>query len=224
MLKENDFEVVSVVKKKGKEYTPKLFDLTGLQVYCNKKFGFSADETLKIAQKLHEQKVITYPRVNTTFLPNDIYPKVSEILQNLTQYKELTAPILEKKIKKSTKVFNDKKVTDHHALIPTGVQSSFQSDQQKVYHIIARRFIAVFYYDCSVSNTTVLGKVDTVSFKTTGKEILEKGWKVVFEKTDDKKEKDLLLTFRKGEKGPHQPTFLEKETKPPRQYTEATLL
>ena len=224
VVKENEFEVVSIAKKKGKEYAPKLFDLTGLQVYCNTKFGFSADETLKIAQKLYEQKVITYPRVDTTFLPNDIYPKVPGILRNLTQYENLITPILEKKVKKSSKVFNDKKVTDHHALIPTGMQSSLQSDQQKVYDIITRRFIAVFYNDCLVSNTTVLGKVDTVPFKTTGKEILEKGWKVVFEKGDDKKEKDVLPTFKKGEKGPHEPSFLEKETKPPKQYTEATLL
>ncbi|MDC1451237.1 DNA topoisomerase 3 [Vicingaceae bacterium] len=224
LVKENEFEVVSVAKKKGKEYAPKLFDLTGLQVYCNTKFGFSADETLKIAQKLYEQKVITYPRVDTTFLPNDIYPKVQGILQNLTPYKEFTASIFGKKIKKSSKVFNDKKVTDHHALIPTGVKSSLHNEQQKVYDIITRRFIAVFYDDCLVSNTTVLGKVDPVPFKTTGKEILEKGWRVVFEKDDDKKEKDVLPTFKKGEKGPHEPSFLEKETKAPNQYTEGTLL
>jgi DNA topoisomerase-3 len=226
VVKENDFEVVSMTEKKGKEYAPKLFDLTGLQVYCNTKFSFSADETLKIAQKLYEQKVITYPRVDTTFLPNDIYPKVSGILNNLTNYEKLIEPIIGKKIKKSSKVFNDKKVTDHHALIPTGIQSNLQNDQQKVYDIITKRFIAVFYEDCSVSNTTVIGKVDTVPFKTTGKEILEKGWKVVFEKTDDteKKEKDELPAFKKGEMGPHEPSFLEKETKPSKQYTEATLL
>ena len=226
VVKENEFEIVSTAKKKGKEYAPKLFDLTGLQVYCNTKFGFSADETLKIAQKLYEQKVITYPRVDTTFLPNDVYPKVAGILKNLTNYSKLIEPILEKKIKKSTKVFNDKKVTDHHALIPTGIQSGLHQDQQRVYDIITRRFIAVFYDDCSVSNTTVLGKVDTVPFKTTGKEILEKGWKIVFEKPDDKdkKEKGTLPAFKKGEKGPHEPSFLEKETKPPNQFTEATLL
>jgi DNA topoisomerase-3 len=226
VVKKNDFEVVSVTKKKGKEYAPKLFDLTGLQVYCNTKFGFSADETLKIAQKLYEQKVITYPRVDTTFLPNDVYPKVSGILQKLTNYAKLIEPILRKKIKKSSKVFNDKKVTDHHALIPTGMQSSLSQSHQQVYDIITKRFIAVFYDDCMVANTVVIGNVDTVPFKTTGKEILEKGWKVVFEKTEDKdkKEKDLLPAFKKGEKGPHEPSFLEKETKPPNQYTEATLL
>lgn len=226
VVKEHDFEVLSVAKKKGKEYAPKLFDLTGLQVYCNNKFGFSADETLKIAQKLYEQKVITYPRVDTTFLPNDIYPKVPGILKQLTNYEQLIQPILGKKIKKSTKVFNDKKVTDHHALIPTGIQASLPSTHQQVYDIITKRFIAVFYDDCSVANTTVLGKVDTVPFKTTGKEILEKGWRVVFETPDskDNKEKDLLPTFKKGEKGPHEPSFMQKETKPPNQYTEATLL
>jgi len=226
IVKQNEFEVVSITRKKGKEYAPKLFDLTGLQVYCNTKFGFSADETLQIAQKLYEQKVITYPRVDTTFLPNDIYPKVPGILEKLTKYEKLIEPILAKKIKKSSKVFNDKKVTDHHALIPTGMQSNLQHNQQQVYDIITKRFIAVFYEDCSVANTTVLGKVDTVPFKTTGKEILEKGWKVVFEKTEekDKKEKEVLPAFKKSEKGPHEPSFLEKETKPPNQYTEATLL
>ena len=226
VVKQSDFEIVSITKKKGKEYAPKLFDLTGLQVYCNTKFGFSADETLKIAQKLYEQKVITYPRVDTTFLPNDIYPKVPGILKRLTNYQNLTQPVLAKKIKKSAKVFNDKKVTDHHALIPTGVQANLQYNQQQVYDIITKRFIAVFYDDCSVSNTTIIGKADTVTFKTTGKEILEKGWKVVFETpaTKEKKEKGTLPSFVKGEKGPHEPSFIEKETKPPNQYTEATLL
>ncbi len=224
-VKESDFEIVSIEKKKGNEYAPKLFDLTGLQVYCNTRFGFSADETLKIAQTLYEQKVVTYPRVDTTFLPNDVYPKVSGILQKLTNYAALTQPLLGKKIKKSTKVFNDKKVTDHHAIIPTGMQSNLQYNQQQVYDIIVKRFIAVFYDDCSVANTTVIGKAADVSFKTTGKEILKKGWRVVFEDPKAKeKEADLLPTFVKGEKGPHEPSFLEKETKPPNQFTEASLL
>ncbi|SFT50768.1 DNA topoisomerase-3 [Algoriphagus locisalis] len=225
-VKEHDFEVVSIEKKKGREYAPKLFDLTGLQVYCNTKLGLSADETLKIAQQLYEQKVITYPRVDTTFLPNDIYPKAPGILEKLTNYKVLTQSILGKKLKKSPKVFNDKKVTDHHAIIPTGVQASLHGNHLKVYDIIARRFIAVFYEDCVVDNTTVLGKVDTVPFKTTGKVILEKGWRIVFETADgkNKKEKDELPIFKKGEKGPHEPSFLEKETKAPKHYTEATLL
>ncbi|MFV0566250.1 MAG: DNA topoisomerase 3 [Flavobacteriaceae bacterium] len=224
-VKESDFEIISVEKKEGSEYAPKLFDLTGLQVYCNKKFGFSADETLKIAQSLYEQKVVTYPRVDTTFLPNDIYPKVKGILQNLTQYAALTQPLLTKKIKKSAKVFNDKKVTDHHAIIPTGVQTSLPYNQQQVYNIITKRFIAVFYNDCAVANTTVIGQAAEVLFKTTGKEILKKGWRVVFEDPNGKeKEPDILPTFVVGEKGPHEPSFLEKETKPPNQFTEASLL
>ncbi|CAM1343746.1 DNA topoisomerase 3 [Tenacibaculum amylolyticum] len=227
-VKASDFEIVSVTKKKGKDYAPKLFDLTGLQVYCNNKFGFSADETLKIVQKLYEMKVVTYPRVDTTFLPNDIYPKVAGILKNLTNYAEITQPLLGKKIKKSTRVFNDKKVTDHHAIIPTGVQTSLQYNQQQVYDIIVRRFIAVFYPDSDISNTAVVGKADGVSFKTTGKEILSKGWRVVFEYNEEPKkvntEQSILPNFEKGEKGPHEPSFLEKETKPPRNYTEASLL
>ena len=225
-VKESDFEIVSTEKKAGKEYAPKLFDLTGLQVYCNTKFGYSADDTLKTVQKLYEQKVVTYPRVDTTFLPNDVYPKVHGILEKLTNYQQLTQPLLGKKIRKSTKVFNDKKVTDHHAIIPTGVQNHMSQYEAKVYDIIVRRFIAVFYEDCSVNNTTVIGKADDVTFKTTGKEIKNKGWRIVFETstTDEEKEPDLLPTFTKGEKGPHQPTFLEKETKPPNMFTEATLL
>ena len=224
-VKEDDFEIVSITKKKGTEYAPKLFDLTGLQVYCNTKFGFTADETLKIVQKLYEMKVVTYPRVDTTFLPNDVYPKVSGILQKLTNYSTLTAPLLGKKIKKSAKVFNDKKVTDHHAIIPTGMQSNLQYNQQQVYDIITKRFIAVFYDDCAVSNTTVIGKAADVNFKTTGKEILKKGWRVVFEiPGKPEKESGILPTFEKGEKGPHQPSFLEKQTKPPNQFTEASLL
>ncbi|MFB9056385.1 DNA topoisomerase 3 [Mariniflexile ostreae] len=224
-VKESEFEIESITKKKGTEYAPKLFDLTGLQVYCNTKFGFSADETLKIVQALYERKVVTYPRVDTTFLPNDVYPKVHGILQKLTQYSVLTEPLLGKKIKKSSKVFNDKKVTDHHAIIPTGMQTNLQYNQQQVYDIITKRFIAVFYEDCMVSNTTVIGKAAEVSFKTTGKEILKKGWRVVFE-TSETKEKDsgILPSFVKGEKGPHEPSFLEKETKPPNQFTEASLL
>lgn len=225
IVKEHDFEIVSITKKKGNEYAPKLFDLTGLQVYCNTKFGFSADETLKIVQKLYEQKAVTYPRVDTTFLPNDIYPKVPGILQKLTNYTTLTQPLLGNPIKKSKKVFDDKKVTDHHAIIPTGIQINLQYNQKQVYDIITKRFIAVFYPECKVSNTTVIGKAETVNFKTTGKEILEKGWRIVFEDPNAKtKESGILPTFEKGEKGPHEPSFLEKKTSPPNQYTEASLL
>ena len=226
---QSEFEVTKVTKKKGKEYAPKLFDLTGLQVYCNNKFGFSADDTLKIVQKLYEMKVVTYPRVDTTFLPNDLYPKVHGILSKLSQYSDLTQPLLGKKIKKTKRVFDDKKVTDHHAIIPTGIEASLQYNQQQVYDIITKRFIAVFYPDADVSNTTVLGKAAEVPFKTTGKEVINKGWKVVFEKEESntKKQLDKKLTlpaFTKGEKGPHEPSFLEKETKAPRNYTEASLL
>ena len=224
-VKESDFEIVSIKKKKGNEYAPKLFDLTGLQVYCNTKFGFSAEETLNLVQKLYEQKVVTYPRVDTTFLPSDVYPKVSGILQKLTNYEDLTKPLIGKKIKKSAKVFNDQKVTDHHAIIPTGIQMKLQYNQQQIYDIIVKRFIAVFYEDCSVSNTTVVGKASDVAFKTNGKEILKKGWRVVFETSGSKeRETDTLPAFVKGEKGPHEPSFLEKETKPPNQFTEASLL
>jgi DNA topoisomerase-3 len=228
-VNESDFEIVSVVKKKGKEYAPKLFDLTGLQVYCNNKFGFSADETLKMVQKLYEMKVVTYPRVDTTFLPNDVYPKIAGILSKLTKYSELAQPLLGQKIKKSKRIFDDQKVTDHHAIIPTGIQGNLQYNQQQVYDIITRRFIGAFYPDSEVSNTAVIGKAADVPFKTTGKEILTKGWRVAFETEESKIKKELneqvtLPSFVKGEKGVHQPSFLEKETKPPRNFTEASLL
>ena len=228
-VNESDFEIVSVVKKKGKEYAPKLFDLTGLQVYCNNKFGFSADETLKMVQKLYEMKVVTYPRVDTTFLPNDVYPKIAGILSKLTKYSELAQPLLGQKIKKSKRIFDDQKVTDHHAIIPTGIQGNLQYNQQQVYDIITRRFIGAFYPDSEVSNTAVIGKAADVPFKTTGKEILTKGWRVAFETEESKIKKELneqvtSPSFVKGEKGVHQPSFLEKETKPPRNFTEASLL
>ena len=226
---ESDFEIISVTKKKGNEYAPKLFDLTGLQVYSNNKFGFSADETLKIVQKLYEMKVVTYPRVDTTFLPNDVFPKIPGILSKLSNYSELTQPLLKQKIKKSKRVFDDKKVTDHHAIIPTGIQGNLQYNQQQIFDIITRRFIAVFYPDSEVSNTAVIGKAAEVTFKTTGKEILTKGWRVAFETEESKIKKELneqltLPAFVEGEKGSHEPSFLEKETKPPRNYTEASLL
>lgn len=224
-VKENEFEILSVEKKKSKEYAPKLFDLTGLQVYCNTKFNYSADDTLKTVQKLYEQKLVTYPRVDTTFLPDDVYPKVKGILEKLSNYQPLIQPLLFKKIKKSKKVFNDKKVTDHHAIIPTGVQAPMSLREQKVYDIIVRRFIAVFYDDCAVDNTAVIGEAGDVTFKTTGKVITDKGWRVVFETPNsEEKEPEVLPIFKKGEKGPHEPTFLEKETKAPNMFTEASLL
>lgn len=220
------FEVVQVEKKKGKEYAPKLFDLTGLQVYCNTKFGYTAEQTLNIAQNLYEQKLITYPRVDTTFLPNDIYPKISGILQQLGRYKSLCQPLLGKRIKKSSKVFNDKKVTDHHAIIPTGIESNLSAEKAMVYDIIARRFIASFYPDCEVAHTHVQGKVDTYLFKTSGKQIMSPGWKKVFQsgEPDQEANEPVLPDFVQGEKGEHSPSFLEKETKPPKQFSEASLL
>ena len=228
-IKDSNLEIISVTKKEGKEYAPKLFDLTGLQVYCNNKFGFSADETLKMVQKLYEMKVVTYPRVDTTFLPNDIYPKVKGILLKLSNYSKIIKPLLEKKIKKSKRVFDDDKVTDHHAIIPTGIQENLQYNQQQVYDIITRRFIGVFYPDSNISNTSVIGKASNVNFKTNGKEIITRGWRIAFETEETKikeenSEQHTLPTFINGEKGKHEPSFLEKETKPPRNFTEASLL
>lgn len=224
------FEIISFEKKKGKEYAPSLFDLTSLQVYCNKKFGYSANQTLQIIQSLYEKKLVTYPRVDTTYLPTDVYPKVPGILQQLKNYSNFTASILQQPIKKSKKVFNDKKVTDHHAIIPTGVEQSLPANEQNVYDIVVRRFIAVFYPECIVSNNTVIGDVDGIRFKATGKEILEEGWRVLFPKSkkktdDDKKDQEKILpNFVKGESGPHDPKLVEKKTQPPKHYTEATLL
>ncbi|MFK7798374.1 MAG: DNA topoisomerase 3 [Aureispira sp.] len=220
------FEVTDVKQKNGRELPPKLFDLTGLQVYCNNKFSFSADHTLKVVQRLYEQKVVTYPRVDTTYLPNDVYPKIGGILQKLTNYSQFTQPLAGKKIRKSKKIFDDKKVTDHHAIIPTGYQKKLDPNEQCVYDSITRRFIAAFYPDCLVSNTTVMGKVDKVTFKATGKEILEPGWRVVLPPSKNKKDKEekVLPNFVKGETGPHEPSFVEKQTQPPKNYTDASLL
>ncbi len=222
------FYITGVSRKNGKEYPPKLFDLTSLQVFCNNKFGYTADSTLKIIQKLYEKKLVTYPRVDTTFLPEDVYPKIPGILKKLSNYSSLTQPLLTQKIRKSKKVFNDKKVTDHHAIIPTGYQQNgLPTNEQLVYDIITRRFIAVFYPECKVANTTVLGEVEKVKFKTTGKQILDPGWRVCFPKTKNSNKKDeekVLPAFVKGENGPHQPSFVEKQTKPPKMHTEASLL
>lgn len=227
-IKEKTFEIVSVTKKKGREHPPKLFDLTGLQVYCNTKFGYTAEQTLQIVQKLYEQKLVTYPRVDTTFLPEDLFPKVPGILTKLTDYAALTQALRGgDKLKKSKRVFDNKKVTDHHAIIPTGEQGVLSAYDQKVYDIITRRFIAAFYPVCLVSNSTVVGEVAGIRFKATGKEILEEGWRVVFAKAKESTnttEENTLPSFVKGEKGAHEPSFLEKATKPPKNYTEATLL
>lgn len=232
-IKNLPFTVTSVAKKDGKEYAPRLFDLTSLQVECNKKFAYSADETLKLIQSLYEKKVATYPRVDTTFLSDDIYPKCPNILKGLRDYELLTAPLAGSTLPKSKKVFDNSKVTDHHAIIPTGVYPQNLTDMEKrVYDLIARRFIAVFYPDCKISTTTVMGEVDSIEFKVTGKQILEPGWRVVFAKdvkdTSDEKEigeeENVLPAFVKGESGPHIPDLNEKWTQPPRPYTEATLL
>ena len=228
-VKQSDFVVTDVSAKKGVEYAPRLFDLTSLQVECNKKFAYSADETLKLIQSLYEKKVTTYPRVDTTFLSDDIYPKCPAILKGLRDYEVLTALLDGAKLPKSKKVFDSSKVTDHHAIIPTGVYPQNLTDmERRVFDLIARRFIAVFYPDCKVSTTTVLGEVDKIEFKVTGKQILEPGWRVVFAKEQvEEKEGDeerVLPVFVKGESGPHVPDLNEKWTQPPKPYTEATLL
>lgn len=227
-IKDEPFEITSFEQKEGKEKPPKLFDLTAVQVHANKKFGFTADQTLKIVQNLYEKKLVTYPRVDTTYLPDDMYPKIPAILQGLEHFKGLTAPLLGKKIRKSKQVFNNKKVTDHHAIIPTGeTMSGISPQEQKVYHAIVRRFIAVFYPDCTVSKTTVLGDVLKLGFKATGKQILTPGWREVYqqkESTKEKEEEQVMPNFEKGEKGPHEPRVDQKQTTPPKPYTEATLL
>lgn len=237
-IKEKPFYIDDYTQKEGKEAPPRLFDLTSLQVEANNKFALSADHTLKLVQSLYEKKMVTYPRVDTTFLSEDIYPKVPGILKGLKFYSRLTEPLLAKPIRKSKKVFNNKKVTDHHAIIPTGVPASgLSQDEQKIYATIAKRFIAAFYPDCKVSNTTVLGHVDKVEFKATGKQIIEPGWRVVFdnEKSDSsanqksesnkgEADENIMPTFEQGEHGPHQPEVQEKKTRPPKYFTEATLL
>ncbi|WP_036930306.1 DNA topoisomerase 3 [Prevotella sp. 10(H)] len=235
-IKQSDFEVTDVSTKNGEELAPRLFDLTALQVECNKKFAFSAEDTLKTIQSLYEKKLTTYPRVDTTYLSDDMYPKVPAILRGLAGYEELAKPVLAlPKIPKTKKVFDNSKVTDHHAIIPTGVRANnISAEERKVYDLITRRFIAAFYPNCKIATTTVLGEAAKVEFKVTGKQILEPGWRVVFEKPsnnpnqeeeeNDKGDENLLPAFVKGEVGPHEPALNEKWTQPPKYYTEATLL
>ena len=236
------FTVTDVQKKKGTEAPPKLYDLTSLQVDCNKKFGYSAEMTLNLIQSLYEKKYTTYPRVDTQYLSDDIYPKCPQTMNGLYQtkiqsktvYAELIKPLGGKALKKSKKVFDSSKVTDHHAIIPTGVPPMGLSNmEENVFDLIARRFISVFYDDCKFATTTVLGKVKEIEFKVSGKEILEPGWRDVYAKnqnedddTDEKTtdEERTLPTFVKGESGEHIPTLTEKQTTPPKHYTEATLL
>jgi len=233
-----DLVITDVEKKNGKEYAPKLYDLTSIQVHCNNKYGFTADQTLKIVQKLYEMKVISYPRVDTTYLPEDVFTKVPKIIYGLKDYKVFTEKLLKGKIKKSKKIFDNKKVTDHHAIIPTGEQQKLHGQQQQVYDMIVRRFLAVFLPDCIVAKTTVKAAVENVKFIAKGKEIIDEGWRVLFPKKDkssdeggqdsgsnkNKDEDKVLPSFNKGEQGPHQPSLLEKMTKAPPYYTEASLL
>ena len=248
-IADKPFEVTGVSKKNGNEAPPRLFDLTSLQVECNRKFSYSAETTLNLIQSLYERKLTTYPRVDTQFLSDDIYPKCAGILTGMRGYEQYIQPLAGKKLPKSKHVFDTSKVTDHHAIIPTGVPASALSDMERnVYDLIARRFIAVFYPDCKFATTTVLGKVEDVEFKVSGKEILEPGWRTIYaqqstatqqqistsqpnnpqpssSEDDDKQDEERTLpTFVKGESGPHTPTLTEKWTTPPKYYTEATLL
>jgi DNA topoisomerase-3 len=254
-IKDLPLEITSVEKKKGMEYAPRLFDLTSLQVECNKRYGLSADDTLKIIQSLYEKHVTTYPRVDTTFLSDDIYPKVPATLQGIKDYFPQVAPLLPLKadggkgggsLPKSKKVFDNSKVTDHHAIIPTGQRPNNLTDlERKVYDMVSLRFIAAFYPPCQVANTTVLAQAGEVPFKVTGREILEQGWREVFampianssqserpiggtpsenESDTEPSEQKALPSFKKGESGPHEPLLQEKTTTPPKYYTEATLL
>ena len=263
------FTIISVTKKKGAEQPKQLYDLTSLQVDCNRKFGFSAEMTLNTIQTLYERKLTTYPRVDTQFLSDDIYPKCPQIMNGLFQvafagkkpYADIVKTLGGKPLPKTKRVFDSSKVTDHHAIIPTGVLPQGLTDaEQKVYDLIARRFIAAFYPDCKFSTTTVLGKVDEIEFKVSGKEILDLGWRGCLtpdssqsgegsehrDNSDDKQTltqdehqtehstslscqkggegEALLPTFTKGESGPHTPTLTEKQTTPPKHYTEASLL
>ena len=237
-IKDLPLEIISVEKKKGTEFAPRLFDLTSLQVECNKKFSLSADDTLKVIQSLYEKHLTTYPRVDTTYLSDDIYLKVPAILQGIKDYFPQVAPLLPLKadgkkgaesLPKSKKVFDNKKVTDHHAIIPTGQRPDNLSElERKVYNLVALRFIAAFYPDCEVSNTTVQAKAGEVDFKVTGRQILKMGWREIFAKDkqedEPQEEQKSLPAFVKGESGPHQLQLQEKVTTPPKYYTEATLL
>ena len=235
------FEITSFEQKEGKEGNPRLYDLTSLQVDGNKRFGFGAEQTLNLIQSLYEKKLVTYPRVDTTYLSEDLHPKIPGILGNLKDYKRFTDVLLQKAIPKSKTIFDDKKITDHHAIIPTGISpSGISFDEQKIYDLICRRFISVFYPECKVSNTTVLGKVEALQFKATGKQIISLGWREVYEDVKEEKvdeaeakelkkepketEEKILPIFVKGESGAHTPAIHKGKTSPPKYYTEATLL
>ena len=230
-------EITSVAKKKGREAPPRLFDLTSLQVECNKKFAWTADQTLRLIQSLYEKKLTTYPRVDTTYLSDDIYPKIAPTLRKMTPYATLTEPILAKPIPKSKKIFDNSKVTDHHAIIPTGQSPvGIEGDEKRLYHLIAMRFIAAFYPDCIFEGTTVMAKSGDYEFKATGKVIIDPGWRTLYKSNDEKDsaensdDKDnqegssLLPVFHEGESGPHKPFLAKKTSQPPKYYTEGTLL
>ena len=238
-IKEAPFTVTSVTKKEGKELPPSLFDLGSLQTECNKKFGLPVDVTLQTVQSLYEKKVTTYPRVDTTYLSDDVYAKCPQILMGLRDYQQYITPLHGRPLQKSKKVFDNKKVTDHHAIIPTGVYPQALTDtEKKVYDLIVRRFIAVFHPDCKTRTTTVLGETESIPFRTSNKEIVEPGWRVVFDRqqatdngqqTDEQSEDNsqfsiLNFQFTKGESGPHTPELMEKWTQPPKPYTEGTLI
>ena len=230
-MRGKDMCINDVQQKQGRESAPRLFDLTSLQVETNKKWGWTADQTLRLIQSLYEKKVTTYPRVDTTYLSEDIYPKIPNILAQMTPYSSLTATLLQGKISKSKKVFDNSKVTDHHAIIPTGQSPAvLVGDERKLYHLIALRFIAVFYPDCQFMTTTVTGSVDTQGFKATGKVITSAGWRAVYDSVKDEKEEAndsedrLLPEFVVGESGPQEPSLQKKTTQPPKYYTEGTLL
>ena len=239
-IKEVPFTITSITKKEGKELPPSLFDLSSLQAECDKKFSIPVDVTLQTVQSLYEKKVTTYPRVDTTYLSDDVYAKCPQILMGLRDYQQYITPLHGRPLLKSKKVFDNKKVTDHHAIIPTGVVPGALTDiEKKVYDLIVRRFIAAFHPDCKTSTTTVLGEADRIPFRTSGKEILEPGWKVVFDyqqatdniqqATEDQPEDNsqssaALSQFTKGESGPHAPELMEKWTQPPKPYTEGTLV
>ena len=243
-IKDLPFVINSVEKKKGLEFAPKLYDLTSLQVDCNKKYSYSAEQTLQLIQSLYEKRVTTYPRVDTTYLSDDIYPKVPGILAGIKDFYPQVTPLLGAKLPKSKKVFDNKKVTDHHAIIPTGQRpDNLTADEKKVYELVALHFIAVFYPECEVSNTTVLAKAGDIDFKVTGREVIKPGWRAVFanltptlsqgegedsqdspDSLDSSGTQKSLPAFVKGESGGHIPQLKEKTTTPPKYYTEATLL
>ena len=228
-IKDLPFTVKKIEKKKGKEAPPRLFDLTSLQVECNRKFGYSADQTLQLVQSLYEKKVSTYPRVDTTFLPDDVYPKCGQIMNGLKDYFHLMDRIKGQKLRKDKKFFDNSKVTDHHAIIPTGQPSiGLTEAEKKVFDLIARRFIGIFYPDCLFETTTITGEVGDIAFRATGKHITDPAWKVLWstntDSADSPAEEKLLPEFVKGESGPHIPDLAEKQTTPPKPYTEATLL